>query len=202
MRAPPKVVVVAGPNGAGKSTTAPGIVRQALGVHEFINADTIARGLSAFAPDTVAMTAGRIMLQRIRALASSDSDFAFETTLASRTFKPLLVAMRDRGYEFHLVFVWLESAQLAIERVQQRVRSGGHSVPDDVVRRRYERGLLNFFNIYQPIADSWVMIDNSSSPSPKLIAWRNIGGPIRIAKRGPFERLRLTYEQDFIAHDS
>ena len=82
--------------------------------------------------------------------------------------------------------------------MEERVRAGGHDVPRDVVLRRYERGLLNFFNIYRPIADSWIMLDNSHGPSPKLIAWRNVGGPLQIVKSGPWERLRRTYEQDFI----
>lgn len=197
----PKVVVVAGPNGAGKSTTAPAMVQQALGVQEFVNADTIARGLSEFAPETVAVTAGRVMLRRIKHLVFHRADFAFETTLASRTFKPLLDGMRHDGYEFHLIYLWLQTPELAIERVQKRVRLGGHDVPEDVVRRRYERGLRNFFNIYRPIADSWLMLDNSDSPTPKPIAWRNVGGPLQLVKSGPWERLRQSYEQDFISQD-
>ncbi len=150
----PKVVVIAGPNGAGKSTTAPAIVRQAFGVQEFVNADVIARGLSEFAPQTVAVTAGRVMLRRINSLALQRADFAFETTLASRTFKPLLHAMQLGGYEFHLIYLWLQTPELAIERVRERLKLGGHDVPEDVVRRRYERGLGNFFTLYRPIADS------------------------------------------------
>lgn len=198
MKGHAQIVAVAGPNGAGKSTTAPAIVRQAFGIEEFVNADTIARGLSEFAPQKVAVTAGRIMLHRIRSLADSRSDFAFETTLASRTFKPMLDGLRRNGYQFHLIYLWLHTADLAIKRVEERVRAGGHHVPKDVVLRRYERGLSNFFNIYRPIADSWIMLDNSHGPSPKLIAWRNVGGPLQIVKSGPWERLRQTYEQNFI----
>lgn len=193
-----QIVAIAGPNGAGKSTTAPAIVRQAFGIEEFVNADTIARGLSEFAPDKVAIAAGRIMLRRIRGLAVSGADFAFETTLASRTFRPLVDDLRRTGYQFHLVFLWLQTIELAMKRVQERVRLGGHDVPAHVVARRYERGLSNFFNIYRPIADSWIMLDNSLGPSPKLIAWRNVGGPLQIVKSGPWERLRRNYEQDFV----
>ena len=201
MTHPPKVVTIAGPNGAGKSTTAPAIVRQAFQINEFVNADTIARGLSAFSPESVAVAAGRIMLRRIKSLSLSGADFAFETTLASRTFKPLLEGMQRRGYQVHLIFVWLETPELAIERVRDRVRLGGHTVTDEIVKRRYERGLRNFFSIYRPIADSWAMLDNSHGSSPKLIAWRNVGGPIQIVKSGPWDRLRTEYEQDFVGQD-
>jgi predicted ABC-type ATPase len=123
MGAVPRVVVVAGPNGAGKSTTAPAIVQQALGVNEFVNADTIARGLSGFSPETVAIAAGRIMLRRIRQLTLERADFAFETTLASRSFGPLLKRMQADGYQFHLIFLWLATSELAVERVKERARS-------------------------------------------------------------------------------
>ena len=139
-----QIVAIAGPNGAGKSTTAPAIVRQVFGIDEFVNADTIARGLSEFAPDKVAIAAGRIMLGRIKNLSRSGADFAFETTLASRTFKPLLDDLRLKGYEFHLIYLWLQNSELAIKRVQERVRLGGHDVPKEIVHRRYERGLANF----------------------------------------------------------
>jgi len=199
MKARPKVVVIAGPNGAGKSTTAPAIVGQALGIREFVNADTIARGLSGFAPETVGVAAGRVMLHRIKNLAFHHVDFAFETTLSSRTFRPLLGVMQRGGYEFHLIFLWLQTPELAVKRVQERVRLGGHGVPEEIVRRRYERGLRNFFNIYRPIADSWIMLDNSNGPTPKLIAWRNVGGPLQIVKSGPWEQLRQSYEQDVVS---
>ncbi len=197
----PRVVVIAGPNGAGKSTTAPAIVRQAFGIHEFVNADVIARGLSEFAPETVAVTAGRVMLRRIKSLALQRADFAFETTLASRTFKPMLHAMQAGDYEFHLIYLWLQTPELALERVRERLKLGGHDVPEDVVRRRYRRGLFNFFNLYRPIADSWLMLDNSAGPAPKPIAWRNVGGPLQLVKSGPWERLRRNYEQNFISQD-
>jgi predicted ABC-type ATPase len=164
-----------------------------------VNADTIARGLSAFAPDQVAVAAGRIMIGRIAQLASEHVSFAFETTLASRSFKPLLDRMREDGYEFHLIFLWLPSADMAIERVKERVRLGGHDVPAGVVRRRYQRGLMNFFNIYRQIADSWIMLDNSSRVAPNLMAWRSVGGPIQIVKSGPFMELRNQYEKDIFA---
>jgi predicted ABC-type ATPase len=137
----PIIIVVAGPNGAGKSTAAPYLLRDTLKVDEFVNADAIAAGLSAFRPDRVAVTAGRIMLARIRQLAAARADLTFETTLASRSFAPWLARLRGDGYRVHLLFLWLGSADLAVSRVAERVRLGGHDVPEAVVRRRYRAGL-------------------------------------------------------------
>jgi predicted ABC-type ATPase len=130
--AKPHVIVVAGPNGAGKSTAAPRLLRDALSVREFVNADTIAAGLSAFRPESVAIAAGRIMLARMRVLAAAREDFAFETTLASRSFAPWLAGLQSGGYHVHLLFLWLRSPELAVSRVAERVRLGGHDVPADV----------------------------------------------------------------------
>lgn len=165
----PHLVVLAGPNGAGKSTAAPAVLRGQLGVLEFVNADTIARGLSAFSPERAAIEAGRIMLTRLRQLASQGQSFAFETTLASRTFAPQIRDWMQRGYAFHLIFLWLPSAGFARARVQERVRLGGHDVPEVTVRRRYHRGLRNFFVLYQPLATTWRFYDNSGR-RPRLLA--------------------------------
>ena len=137
----PYVIVVAGANGAGKSTAAPDLLRDALEVTEFVNADMIASGLSAFRPESVAITAGRIMLARMRQLAAARENFAFETTLASRSFAPWLASLKESGYHVHLLFLWLRNAELAASRVAERVRLGGHDVPAYVVRRRYANGL-------------------------------------------------------------
>lgn len=166
----PLVIVIAGPNGAGKSTTAPSLLRDALQVSEFVNADAIAGGLSAFRPDSVAIPAGRAMLERMQHLANSQTNFAFETTLASRSFAPWLARLKRGGYQVHVLFLWLESADLAVDRVSARVRVGGHDVPEDTVRRRYERGLRNFFRLYLPLVDSWQMFDNSRAGRPRLVA--------------------------------
>lgn len=192
----PNVVVIAGPNGAGKSTTAPKLLREALAVREFVNADTIAAGLSAFAPESVAFTAGRAMLTRIQDLAAARADFAFETTLASRSFAPWLRQLQQDGYTVHLIYLWLPDADLAVARVAERVRRGGHAVPDAVVRRRYEKSLSNFFNLYRPFADFWLMLDNSQQSAPRPVAWRNAGGPLHIVKDGPWFILRERYEKD------
>jgi predicted ABC-type ATPase len=169
-RVPPAIVVLAGPNGAGKSTAAPFLLRDALAVTEFVNADRIAQGLSAFNPDAVAMEAGRLMLARLEELARRRATFAFETTLASRSFAAWLRARRDEGYEVHLVFLWLPDPEAAVRRVAERVARGGHNVAHDVVRRRYKAGLRNFFALYQGLTTAWRMYDTSQPGPPRLLA--------------------------------
>jgi len=170
MSAPrPSVVILAGPNGAGKSTAAPELLRDALSVNEFVNADVIARGLSGFEPDRAAIAAGRIMMARLKELAARRIDFAFETTLATRSFAPWLRDLRLSGYDLHLFFLWLSSADLAIARVADRVGLGGHYVADQVVRRRYSAGVRNFFTLYRPLATTWAVYNNSG-PEPVCVA--------------------------------
>lgn len=170
MGARPRVCVLAGPNGAGKTTSAAPLVRDQLGITTFVNADAIAQGLSAFDPGAAAVAAGRIMLEQMRTLAHAGADFAFETTLASRSFAPWLEELRsNRGYELMLVFVWLPAPELSIARVADRVRAGGHDVPEPTIRRRFSRGIANFVRLYQPLVDSFWCYDNSEA-SPRLVA--------------------------------
>ena len=166
----PKVILISGPNGAGKSTCAPWLLRGAFDVPHFVNADAIARGLSGFASELVALEAGKVMLTRLDALGAARESFAFETTLASRTFAPRLRTLLAAGYEFHLIYLWVVSPELSILRIQDRVRQGGHHVPDDTVRQRYRRGLANFFSLYRPIATSWKLCDASKPTGPALVA--------------------------------
>lgn len=166
----PQVAVIAGPNGAGKSTLAPSILRDTFGLLEFVNADTISVGLSAFNAEAVALDAGRVMLTRLRELAANKQSFAFESTLATRSYAPWVSLLAQEGYEFHLLFLWLNTAELAIQRVAERVRNGGHSVSEDIIRRRYSRGLDNLLQLYIPLADTWVVYDNSGAGSPLLVA--------------------------------
>jgi predicted ABC-type ATPase len=165
----PQVVVIAGPNGAGKSTLAPVILRDTFGLLEFVNADTISAGLSAFNAEAVSLDAGRVMLTRLRELAASKQDFAFESTLATRSYAPWTSRLIEEGYEFHLLFFWLSTVELAIQRVSDRVAKGGHSVGESTIRRRYERSLTNLFELYLPLADTWSFYDNSGA-SPLLLA--------------------------------
>jgi predicted ABC-type ATPase len=163
----PSVVVLAGPNGAGKSTLAGRLVFEVLGVAEFVDADVLARALLPSV--TSAVTAGRVMLTRLDQLARDRQSFGFETTLASRSFAPRICRLLQSAYECHLVFLWLPSADLAVARVADRVRLGGHAVPEQTVRRRYRAGLRNFFELYQPLTTTWRMYDNSTH-EPRLIA--------------------------------
>ena len=167
--AAPQVIVIAGPNGAGKTTLAPFLLRDELRVLEYVNADPIALGLSGFDPASVALQAGRVMLKRLHALAEQRKTFAFETTLAAKHYAGWIKELRN-GYEFQLMFLWLRSAELAVQRVRERVRVGGHDVAEPVIRRRYAAGLRNFSKLYQPLANTWAVYDNSDLPSPMMIA--------------------------------
>ncbi len=166
----PHVIVIAGPNGAGKSTTAPSLLKGTLGVTEFVNADVIAQGLSAFQPESAAFHAGRVMLERLHYLAKERVDFAFETTLASRSFAPWIAKLKQSGYTFYLVFLWLPSAEFAVARVAERVRMGGHDVPEETIRRRYNKGIGSFFRLYRPLSDTWRIYDNSARKGPRIVA--------------------------------
>lgn len=172
-----RVILLGGPNGAGKSTAARRLLPDFLSLRAFVNADAIASGLSAFAPESVARQAGRVMIRRLKELLLEGADFAFETTLASRTFAPFLRRCRTCGYRVTVVYVWLQSAELAIERVSLRVRSGGHDVPEATVRRRYEAGWRNFLSLYRPIADEWQVYDNSAVGATLVARSRGGGEP-------------------------
>jgi predicted ABC-type ATPase len=164
----PVLVALAGPSGAGKSTAGPAFLKDTLGIAEFVNADVIARGLSAFDPEAAAIAAVRVMLSRLRELAHRRADFAFETTLAGRSYAAWI--RRLAGYDFHLVFLWLRDAALAVARVRKRVDLGGHDVPEEIVRRRYHAGLSNFVSSYRPLAKRWHFYDNSFAGKPRLVA--------------------------------
>jgi predicted ABC-type ATPase len=165
----PRVIIFAGPNGAGKSTHADAILA-ALGIHTFVNADYIARGLSGSNAEAVAMMAGRIMLTRLKELAALNQDFAFESTLSSRSFAPFLRLLKAQGYQVAIYYFSLASTSLAVRRVKLRVAMGGHDVPADVIRRRFDRSLYNFFSLYTPLADRWVVFDNSVTGAANLLA--------------------------------
>jgi predicted ABC-type ATPase len=165
----PDVIVIAGPNGAGKSTLAPALLRDTLHVFEYVNADTIAEGLSAFAPEDASFDAGRVMLGRLHELAEDRKSFAFETTLASRFYAGWLKELKaSADYRVSIVFLWLRSVDLAIARVSARVRLGGHSIPEETIRRRFDRGAKNFFDLYQPVADSWRFFNAGRNPASEI----------------------------------
>lgn len=157
----PKIYLIAGCNGAGKTTASYTMLPEMLDCKEFVNADSIAAGISPFQPETVAFEAGRFMLQRINQLVKARVDFAVETTLSSKNYKQKINEWCEEGYEIILIFFWLASPALAIERIKDRVSKGGHHVPDEVVERRYFRGIKNLLDNFIPLADFWLLVDNS-----------------------------------------
>ena len=157
----PNLYIMAGPNGAGKTTSAYTLLPEILDVWEFVNADEIARGLSPFNVESVAFEAGRIMLQRIDYLISKHVDFSFETTLSTRSYVQTIRRAKEAGYTVTLFFVYLSSPEMAVERVAKRVSLGGHNIPSDTIHRRYDRALYNLFNLYLPVIDSFLFINNS-----------------------------------------
>ncbi|OQX79454.1 MAG: zeta toxin [Bacteroidetes bacterium 4484_276] len=159
-----QLYIIAGSNGAGKTTVSYTILPKILDCKEFINADEIARGLSPFQPEKENINAGRLMLTKIKRLLNAGVDFAFETTLSTRSYVNLIQQAHDKGYFVTLLFFWLNTPDLAVKRVKTRVQEGGHDIPENIIRRRYDSGLRNFFQLYIPISDNWLLIDNSGEP--------------------------------------
>lgn len=166
-----KIIIIAGPNGAGKTTFAREFLPKEADCPSFINADLIAAGLSPFAPDRADVRAGRLMLQEIGSYVKSGESFALETTLSGHRYVRMIPIWQQQGYLIKLVFLWLANVEIAIKRVQVRVKQGGHSIPEEIIRRRYQAGWRNF-NIYKNIVDVWVLYDNSGA-RPFLL---NAGG--------------------------
>jgi predicted ABC-type ATPase len=182
----PQLRIIAGPNGSGKTTFVREFLPRYAPVPHFVNADLIAAGLAPFAPETAALTAGRLMLAEIRRLADQRMDFAYETTLSGRTYEPMLRQFREQGYMIYLYFLWLPDVGMNLARVAQRVRQGGHNVPEDDVRRRYRRGVANFLNIYRRLTDHWIVFDNSGL-WPREIAYARSDVPT-ILDQDAFQR--------------
>jgi predicted ABC-type ATPase len=170
----PNLYVIAGPNGAGKTTFARKFLPEHVRCFEFVNADLIAGGLSPFNPESAAVRAGRIMIDQIRRLSAERRDFGFETTLSGRAYLTLFQDLKKKGYLIQVFYLWVTSPDLALERIAERVRNGGHDVPAGAVRRRFIKGLANFVGIYRPFWDSWYIFDNSME-TPKLIAFERSG---------------------------
>lgn len=188
----PNVYVIAGPNGAGKTTLAREFLPHYAGCVEFVNADLIAAGLSPFAPERAAFRAGRLMLEQIRKLARERVDFAFETTLSGRTYSSLLQEFREFGYAVHLFFLWIPTVEMSLARVADRVLQGGHNIPEDDIRRRFDRGLRNLFDYYRPLLDSWTILDNSTRV-PRAVV-REIAGNLEVLDADTYQR--LTHEME------
>jgi len=181
--------VISGCNGAGKTTASYTILSEMLQCRDFVNSDEIARGISPFDLSHAAIDAGRVMLKRIKDLTDTKEDFAFETTLAVRSYANLIEKTKKKGYDIMLVYFWLHSPDLAVERVQNRIIAGGHSIPENVIRRRYWSGMRNLFNIYIPLSDRWLLINNSDTPS-SLIAEGSGMKETKIYNKRDYEKLK------------
>ena len=190
-----ELYIIAGCNGAGKTTASFTILPEMLDCKEFVNADEIARGLSPFQPEKVSFKAGRIMLERINELLESKENFAFETTLATKSYKSILLLARERGYNVTILFFWLQNVDLAIERVKTRVLEGGHSIDSDVIKRRYKRGIKNLFEIYLPIADEVMIFDNSEAKHD-LIAEKISDTKTDVLNETKFNQLKKYYYEN------
>ncbi|MDR0873439.1 MAG: zeta toxin family protein [Prevotellaceae bacterium] len=158
----PLLYIISGCNGAGKTTASFTILPEILDCKEFVNADEIAKGLSPFQPEKVAIEAGKIMLKRINELLKEKTNFAIETTLASKTYKNTILSAKAAGYSVTLIYFWLQNVELAKERVKMRVQEGGHNIDSEIIDRRYFAGIRNLFEIYLPIVDVAMIFDNSN----------------------------------------
>lgn len=185
-----KLYIIGGCNGAGKTTASFNILPELLNCKEFVNADEIASGLSPFQPEKVSIEAGRLMLARIDELLKSHEDFSFETTLSTRSFVSTIKTAREKGYYITLIFFWLESIQLAKDRVIKRVAEGGHNIEAEVIERRYTSGIRNLFKLYANKVDSLLIYDNSNIES-ELIAEKELNGEFIIHQPTKFNQLKF-----------
>lgn len=190
-----KLYIIAGCNGAGKTTASFTILPEILECKEFVNADEIAKGLSPFQPEKVAFEAGRIMLNRINELIRENENFAFETTLSTKTYKNKIIEAKEKGYRVTILFFWLQNIELAKERVKIRVAEGGHNIENDIIERRYIRGIKNLFDIYLPVVDGALIFDNSEGKH-ELIFDKKIDGLINIINQDKFNLIKKYYDNN------
>ena len=182
------IYIIAGPNGSGKTTFATMFLPDYAKCPNFVNADLIAKGLAPFEPRSAAIKAGKLVLQQIHDFAERGVDFAFETTLSGKAYVSLLSVLKAKGYTLHLFFLWLPSPELAIARIKDRVAEGGHNVPVEDVRRRFVRGINNFFKLYESLFDTWTLFDNSRA-KPLLIAKRK-NNHVELGNAGLFKMIQ------------
>jgi len=181
------VYIIAGPNGSGKTTFAIKFLPKYVKCPNFVNADLIAQGLSPFSPGAAAIKAGKLVLEQIHRFANRGVDFAFETTLSGKLYVNLFKSLRIKGYKIHLFFLWISGADLALSRIKTRVARGGHNVPAEDVIRRFRRSVSNFFKLYQPLLDSWLLLNNTG-PIPILIAEKK-NGKIAVVNEDLYDRI-------------
>lgn len=175
----PDVFIIGGPNGAGKTTSSLITLPRFLHIDEFVNADEIAKGINPLKPETANITAGKVMLQRIDQLIAQGKNFSFETTCSGRHHVQTLKKCQQQGYRINLIFYWLPSSDMAIDRVALRVRQGGHNIEQDTIRRRYKSGLRNLIELYLPMSDTAIIIDNSLDYRD-IIAKKTTAGDLKI----------------------
>lgn len=183
----PNLYIIAGPNGAGKTTASYTILPETLNCYEFVNADEIARGISPLKPEKASFEAGKLMLTQVKKHIELGLDFAIETTLSTRTYADLVENAQRKGYTVTLLFFWLVSFEVAKTRVAKRVEEGGHNIPNDVIERRYKRGLFNLFNVFLPLCNGCMLIDNNFET--KSIA-QNLNGNEKIFEKEKFECIK------------
>ena len=185
--------IIAGCNGAGKTTASFTILPDILDCKEFVNADEIAKGISPFQPEKVSLDAGRIMLNRINELIEENQNFAFETTLSTRSYRNKILAAKNKGYRVTLLFFWLQNVELAKERVKIRVEEGGHNIKPEIIDRRYYKGIKNLFDIYLPIIDGALIFDNSAGKH-ELLAEKKVDGILHVINENKFNLLKGYYD--------
>ena len=190
----PNLYIIAGPNGAGKTTASYTLLPEILHCVNFVNADEIARGLSPFSPETVDVQAARIMLDRIEELLSQKADFGIETTLATRSYVQLVRRAQASGYKVHLLFFYLETPEQAIQRVAQRVCNGGHGIPEEVIRRRFKRGIENLLHLYLPICDSVLIYNNIKTPAQLIVRKKSRREKVEVVEDVMWNQLIQKYE--------
>lgn len=189
-----KLYIIAGCNGAGKTTASYTILPEILDCKEFVNADEIAKGISPFQPEKAGIEAGRFMLKRIKKLLELGENFAFETTLSTRSYVQFVAKAKELNYQVTCLFFWLTSEELAISRVATRVKEGGHDIPEIVIRRRYKSGLENFFKLFLPKVDNWLFVNNSGD-TYEIVAEGGIN-EVTINNKDLWEELRKKYDGD------
>ena len=185
-----RIFIIAGPNGSGKTTTALSLLPDLINIYEFINADEIARGLAPLHPESMALTASKLMITRLRELLNANKSFAFETTAAGRNYIKYLKEAKNKRYEINLVYLWLDNEDLAIKRVAQRVAQGGHHVPAEIIRRRYKLGVMNIIKHYLSVVDSVPFLDNSIIESQKIIARKSLDDDLKIEDMKIWEKMQ------------
>ena len=185
----PRLYIISGCNGAGKTTASYSLLPEMLDCSEFVNSDEFAKGLSPFNPEKASIQASRFMLMKIRYLLKKQKDFAVETTLATRTLLKTVRMAQNAGYTVTLLYFWLNSPELAIERVRARVEAGGHDIPEETVRRRYQVGIDYFFHYYSPICERWILADNSQIPF-RVIAEGSKSEILTIKDEETFKKIR------------